>query len=48
MKLHLVKEMQDNQLLIGNNIGKINAWVPATAAIGRVIEVEPCATVVQQ
>lgn len=35
--LHLVKEVRDGQLLIGNNLGKVNGWVPATAAVGRVV-----------
>jgi hypothetical protein len=26
-------------VLIGNNIGKVNGWVPASAIIGKVIEV---------
>ena len=34
--LHLVKEVRDKQLLIGNNLGKINGWVLATAAVGKV------------
>lgn len=34
--LHMVKEIRDEQLLIGNNLGKINGWVPATAAVGKV------------
>jgi len=38
--LHLVKELKDGQLLIGNNIGKINGWVPASAVLGKVIAVE--------
>jgi hypothetical protein len=38
--LHLVKEVRDGQLLIGNNIGKINGWVPASAVLGKVIAVE--------
>jgi hypothetical protein len=38
--LHLVKEVRDGQLLIGNNLGKVNGWVPAAAAVGRVIGVE--------
>ena len=35
--LHLVKEIRDSQLLIGNNLGKINGWVPAAAVVGKVI-----------
>jgi hypothetical protein len=38
--LHLVKEVGDGQLLIGNNLGKVNGWVPASAVLGRVIAVE--------
>ena len=38
--LHLVKEMKDGQLLIGNNVGKINGWVPMSAVLGKVVAVE--------
>ncbi len=38
--LHLVKEVKDDRLLIGNNIGKINGWVPATDVLGKVVAVE--------
>lgn len=34
--LHLVKEATADQLLIGNNLGKINGWVPRSAVVGRV------------
>jgi hypothetical protein len=37
--LHLVKEVRDGQLLIGNNLGKVNGWVPASAVLGRVVGV---------
>jgi hypothetical protein len=37
--LHLVKEVQDGQLLIGNNLGKVNGWVPASAVVGKVASV---------
>lgn len=37
--LHLIKEIRDDQFLIGNNIGKINGWVAASAIKGRVIDV---------
>src|SRR5690349_9214275 len=37
--LHLVKETADEQLLIGNNLGKINGWVVRSAVAGRVAEV---------
>ena len=33
------KEFAEGQLLIGNNLGKINGWVSASAAIGRVVAV---------
>ncbi len=38
--LHLVKDARDGRLLIGNNLGKINGWVDATAVVGRVVAVE--------
>ena len=36
--LHLVKEVEGNRLLIGNNLGKLNGWVSASAVLGKVIE----------
>lgn len=33
--LHLVKEANDTQLLIGNNLGKINGWVARGDVLGR-------------
>lgn len=38
--LHLVKEVRDGQFLIGNNLGKINGWVSASAILGRVIALD--------
>lgn len=38
--LHLVKEIKGDQLLIGNNLGKINGWVEAAAVRGKVIAVQ--------
>jgi hypothetical protein len=38
--LHLVKDATAEQLLIGNNLGKINGWVARSAVLGRVIAVE--------
>jgi hypothetical protein len=38
--LHLVKEVRDSKLLIGNNLGKENGWVEASAVLGRVVAVE--------
>jgi hypothetical protein len=37
--LHLVKEIQDDQLLIGNNLGQINGWVAVSAVLGKVVAV---------
>lgn len=37
--LHLVTGMSDDQLEIGNNLGRINGWVPLSAALGRVVSV---------
>jgi hypothetical protein len=39
--LHLVKEIQGDQLLIGNNLGKVNGWVSSTAVIGKVVAIQP-------
>jgi hypothetical protein len=41
--LHLVKEAQGDQLLIGNNLGKVNGWVPTCAVVGKVISVDDAA-----
>ena len=38
--LHLVKELKDDQFLIGKNFGRINGWVTADAICGKVVEVE--------
>jgi hypothetical protein len=38
--LHLVKEVQGEQFLIGNTLGKVNGWVPASAVLGKVVAVE--------
>lgn len=37
--LHLVKEAADDQLLIGNNLGKINGWVSRGAVAGKVTSI---------
>jgi hypothetical protein len=39
--LHLVKEVDDERLLIGNNVGKINGWAMRTDVLGRVVTVHP-------
>ncbi len=38
--LHLVLQVDDCQLQIGNNLGKSNGWVPTSALRGKVIAVE--------
>lgn len=37
--LHLVKDVRDGEVLIGNNLGKVNGWVPAADVVGKVIDV---------
>lgn len=39
--LHLLLEKKDQELLIGNNLGKINGWIPADALIAKAITVAP-------
>ncbi|HYH64757.1 MAG TPA: hypothetical protein VD866_08700 [Urbifossiella sp.] len=38
--LHLVVDVRDDRVLIGNNVGTINGWVEATAVRGKVVAVE--------
>ena len=38
--LHIVKELSDDGLLIGNNIGKINGWANRNDILGVVTAVE--------
>ena len=38
--LHLVKAIQGKRFLIGNNKGRINGWITATAIYGRCVRVE--------
>jgi hypothetical protein len=38
--LHLIVDKKNQELLIGNNVGKINGWIPADALIAKVIQVE--------
>lgn len=38
--LHLIREITPAQLLIGNNLGKINGWIDKDAVIAKVTEVE--------
>ena len=37
--LHLVKEIDGDRCLIGNNVGKINGWVPLRDICGKVTAV---------
>ncbi len=38
--LHLIKDIQDDQFLIGNNLGKVNGWIPQRDAVAKVVAVE--------
>jgi hypothetical protein len=38
--LHLIKAVQGNRFQIGNNRGRINGWVSASAIFGRCVKVE--------
>jgi hypothetical protein len=37
--LHLVKQIDGERLLIGNNVGKINGWAKRADVLGRVIAI---------
>ena len=37
--LHLAKEIKDDKILIGNNLGKLNGWIPKTNVLGKVIAI---------
>jgi hypothetical protein len=37
--LHLVKQIEGERLLIGNNVGKLNGWVEFAAVRGKVVSV---------
>jgi hypothetical protein len=39
--LHLVKAVQGDRYLIGNNRGKVNGWVSRAAIFGKCVRVEP-------
>jgi hypothetical protein len=39
--LHLVKAIQGERFLIGNNRGRTNGWIGANAIFGRLVSVEP-------
>jgi len=38
--LHLIKEKNESEILVGNNLGKINGWAPAESVLAKVIKVE--------
>ena len=38
--LHLIKAIQGNRYLIGNNHGRINGWIGRSGIYGRLIEVK--------
>jgi len=38
--LHIAKEIKDKEILIGNNVGKINGWISLEDVLGRVVAVE--------
>ncbi|MEO1052767.1 MAG: hypothetical protein AAFX87_19185 [Bacteroidota bacterium] len=38
--LHLAKDIKEKQVLIGNNLGKINGWIPLENVLGKVIQVK--------
>ncbi len=38
--LHLIKDIQGDRVLIGNNLGKINGWIRMVDVLAKVIAVE--------
>jgi len=38
--LHIIIEIREEKASIGNNLGKINGWIPLTDVIGKVTKVE--------
>jgi hypothetical protein len=41
--MHLVKDIRDEQFLIGNNLGKVNGWVGAGDILGKITLIEDTA-----
>lgn len=39
--LHLIKAIQGKRYQIGNNIGRINAWITFHSIYGRLVKVDP-------
>jgi len=37
--LHLILEMKDHRLLIGNNVGKVNGWIDRKDVLAKAIEI---------
>jgi hypothetical protein len=37
--LHLILEIQANQLLIGNNVGKVNGWIDRKNVLAKAIQI---------
>lgn len=38
--LHLVKDKNDSEILVGNNLGKTNGWAPGSSVLVKVVKVE--------
>lgn len=38
--LHIVKEIKHDRVLISNNLGKLNGWIPLGDVVGKVVKVE--------
>lgn len=38
--LHIIREIKDEEVLIGNNLDKMNGWIPLKDVIGKVVAVE--------
>lgn len=37
---HLIREIDGDRVLIGNNLGKINGWVAASDILGKVTQID--------
>lgn len=38
--LHIIKEIKEEEVLIGNNLGKINGWIPLRDVVGKVLKIQ--------
>ena len=45
--LHLVKELRGDDVLVGNNLGRINGWAKKTDVLGVVVE-KPAAALLER